>query len=201
MRTRLILCIALSFAACRGQAQLLDSIELETAYIYTSLEEALKEPYKVYRLHLNKKKLTVFPPEIFLFENLQDLDLSKNRLTELPDSLGKLKKLQILNVSGNNLELLPKSVGELTNLKKFYANKNKLTALPAHIGNLTGLRVLDLWSNEIGYFPEDMKNMKSLRKLDLRNILINDETQSKLREWLPNTKIYMDPDCKCTGGG
>lgn len=200
-RFRFLMVMLLLSAVTRMEAQLLDSVELETAYIYTSLEEALKEPYKVYRLHLNKKKLEKFPEEIFQFSNLQDLDLSKNKLEELPDSLGKLRKLQVLNVSSNNLEVFPKSLGDLTNLKKLFANKNKLISLPAQIGNLTQLRLLDLWSNEIAYFPEDMKHMKSLRKLDLRNILINDEQQKKLREWLPNTKIYMDPDCKCTGGG
>lgn len=194
------LIITLLFTAIGSRAQLLDSVELATAPIYTSLEEALKEPYKVYRLHLNKKKLEKFPEGIFLLPNLQELDLSKNRLTELHDSLGKLSRLQILNVSGNDLEVFPKSIGQLQNLKKLLANKNKLISLPSQIGDLTQLRILDLWSNDIAHFPEHMKNMKSLRKLDLRNILINDETQNKLREWLPHTRIFMDPDCKCTGG-
>ena len=183
-----------------GHAQLLDSVQLETAYIYTSMEEALKEPYKVYRLHLKKQKLDSVPAAIFTFPNLQELDLSKNKLSALPDNIGELGRLQVLNISGNNIEQLPHSIGDLKNLRKLYANKNKLTSLPARIGDLSNLRMMDLWSNEISYFPEDLSKLKSLRKLDLRNILINDATQNKLREWLPNTKIFMDPDCKCAGG-
>ncbi len=200
MKNRLIIAICFLLAGGTACGQLLDSVALETAYVFTSLEEALKEPYKVYRLHLKKQKLETFPEEIFQFPNLQDLDLSKNKIVDLPAKLGDLKKLQLLNLSGNNIEVLPHSIGELRELKKLYINKNKLIALPAQIGDLTQLRILDLWSNEISYFPEDMKKMKSLKKLDLRNILISEEQQNKLKEWLPNTKIFMDPDCKCTGG-
>jgi len=197
MRKIFIAMLLLPFCA---QSQLLDSIQLETAYVYTSMEEALKEPYKVYRLHLRKQKLDSIPAEVFSLPNLQELDVSKNKISALPDNIGELQRLQILNISGNNIEQLPHSIGDLKELKKLFANKNKLASLPARIGDLSNLRMMDLWSNEISYFPEDLSKLKSLRKLDLRNILINDATQNKLREWLPNTKIFMDPDCKCAGG-
>lgn len=192
-----IIFIALLSLGGFSKAQLLDSTALETAYIFTSLEEALKDPLKVYRLHLVKMKMDSLPGSLLAFKNLQDLDVSKNRLTELPEFLGQLTNLQVLTVNGNDLESLPKSIGNLVHLRKLYANKNNITALPASIGELQQLRILDLWSNEITYFPDDLGKLKNLRKLDLRNILISDEIQKRLKELLPNTKIFMDPDCKC----
>ena len=62
---------------------LLDSMQLEEAYSYIDLEEALKHPEMVVRLELRKKKLKEFPKEIFMFKNLQYLDVSKNQIKEL----------------------------------------------------------------------------------------------------------------------
>src|SRR5687768_4849869 len=95
------------FVPGKARAQLLDSLMLAQSAIFESMEEALKDPEKVYRLHLKKQKLTSFPMDILKLVNLQELDLSKNKLTEIPEEIGSLSKLQILNLSKNQLELLP----------------------------------------------------------------------------------------------
>ena len=61
-----------------SQTVLLDSLTLDTMRAYTSLEEALKNPEKVIKLELRRKKLKSFPMEILKFPNLQYLDLTKN---------------------------------------------------------------------------------------------------------------------------
>jgi len=179
--------------------KLLDSLVLAQSPIYESLEEALKEPEKVYRLHLKKQKLTEFPKDILKLTNLQELDLTKNKLKEIPEEISQLTNLQTLNLSKNQLELLPSSIGQLKNLKVLIVNQNELVGLPNTIGDLENLKYLDLWSNNISYWPEQLANLKNLKTMDLRVIMINTEKQNYIQSLLPNTKIYFSPDCKCGG--
>lgn len=181
-----------------AQTKLLDSLALENAYSFTSIEEAMQNPELVIRLELRKKKLKQIPPEVFKFTNLQYLDLSKNKIQELPDSIGLLTNLQHLILSKNELQELNPKIGNLKNLHTLEANNNELTALPLDIGKLEKLRYLDLWSNEIGRFPEEMKKLKSLKTMDLRVIMIPDAEQHRIQSMLPHTKIYFSPDCKCS---
>lgn len=179
------------------QAQLLDSLTLDTLTAFTSLSEAMKYPDKVIKLELRKKKLKEFPKEIFLFKNLQYLDLSKNSIKELPANIDSLKYLQILILSKNELETLPKEIGGLKMLQYLNVNQNELVSLPPQIGSLTNLKNLDLWSNNVDTFPSEIKYLKKLLVLDLRVILIPDAEQQRLQDLLPKTKIYFSPYCKC----
>ena len=70
---------------------------------YTSLEEALENKDKVYKLDLSSNQLTSFPESIGNLSNLQELMLSNNQLTSLPESIGDLSNLQWLFLSDNNL--------------------------------------------------------------------------------------------------
>ena len=179
---------------------LLDSASLLASPVYDNLEEALKNSDKVYRLDLRKKKLKIFPKEILQLKKLQELNLSKNQLKELPGELGTLTNLQVLNVSGNKLQYLPDSIGELKNLKKFVGSRNSLIAIPKRIGDLHNLEVLDLWENDLSVFPEELSKLKKLRWVDLRVILIDDNVQERIRQLLPNTKIFFSPSCHCVTG-
>lgn len=176
---------------------LLDSMQLEEAYSYLDLEEAVKHPEMVIRLELRKKKLKEFPKEIFMFKNLQYLDLSRNQLTELPDSIYKLTQLQYLDVSRNKLSSFPKEIGKVSNLVYLHANNNDLLGLPPQIGNLERLRIIDLWSNDLSDFPESLGRLKELTVLDIRAIMINVDTIRQLKKWMPNVDIKYDPPCNC----
>lgn len=193
----------LFFFAGKTQAQvvkypLLDSITLDTMAGYTDLAAAMKEPEKVIKLVLRKQKLQAFPKEIWSFPNLQYLDLSKNQISEFPDSLGQLKNLQVIHLSKNKIESLPRDIGELTNLVVLEINQNELTMLPPQIGKLKKLQYLDLWSNNISIFPDELKEIQdNLKVMDLRVILINYDTQDRIRKLLPKTTIYFSPPCHC----
>ena len=176
---------------------LLDSSQLEEAYSYLDLTEAMKFPERVIRLELRKQKLKEFPKEIFMFKNLQYLDISKNQIKELPDSIYKLTQLQYLNVSRNKLSSLPKEIGKMSNLVFLHANNNTLLGLPPQIGNLERLRVIDLWSNELSDFPESLSKLKELNTFDVRAIMMNAETIKQLKKWMPNVDIKYDPPCNC----
>lgn len=181
-------------------SQSFDSTAFVNTFVFTSLEEAIINPDMVYRLRLKNKKLRIFPEEILQFKNLRELDLRKNRLKKLPEKVGLLTNLWILNLSGNKLENLPDSIGELINLKKLIVSRNNLVSLPKRIGNLENLETLDLWDNNLSIFPDELGKLSKLKWMDLRSILMNDEQQQRLRELLPNTKIFFSPSCHCVTG-
>lgn len=198
-----ILLFIFAIGAGKMQAQnalypLLDSTALDTMAGYTDLVAAMKEPEKVVKLVLRKQKLKAFPKEIWSFPNLQYLDLSKNQIADFPDTLGQLKSLQVLHLSKNKIESIPRDLGELTNLVILDMNQNELIMLPPQIGKLKKLQYLDLWSNNISSFPEELKDIQdNLKVLDLRVILINYDTQDRIRKLLPKTTIYFSPPCHC----
>jgi Leucine-rich repeat (LRR) protein len=192
-----ILLILFSGSKLLSQNQLLDSLTLDTLTGFTSIAEAMKNPDKVIKLELRRKKLKEFPKEIFQFKNLQYLDLSKNSIVEIPPAISELKDLQILILSKNEIESLPKEIGDLKALQYLNLNQNELSSLPPQIGGLTNLKNLDLWSNNIDKYPAEMKNLKNLELLDVRVILIPDAEQERLQSLLPKTKIYFSPYCKC----
>jgi Leucine-rich repeat (LRR) protein len=195
--TIVLLFFVFSLQKISAQTQLLDSLTLDTLKAYTSLEAALKNPDKVIKLELRKKKLKEFPREIFKLTNLQYLDLSKNSIKEIPAEINQLKNLQYFAISKNDLDKLPAQIGDLKNLQILNANQNNITVLPPEIGNLSNLKNLDLWSNNIDKFPNELKNLKSLLVLDLRVIMIPDKEQDRVQGLLPNTKVYFSPYCKC----
>jgi len=179
-------------------AQLLSKERLAAQKVYTSINDALVNPEKVYRLDLTKQKLKAVPMEVFKLYNLQELILAKNKLQELPPEIGTLTNLEKLNLEKNDLTVLPPAIGNLTNLKELIVNRNEIYKLPPEIGNLVNLVKLDMWSNEIDEFPEEINKLKdTLKYLDLRVILINLDKQKKIIELLPNTYIYFNKSCNC----
>jgi Leucine-rich repeat (LRR) protein len=199
---RLLFLLLISFSAQAQQqaAALLDSLTLDTMAGFTDLNEALKQPDKVLKLVLRKEKLDSFPEAIWQFKNLQYLDLSRNNIREIPDSISRLKNLQVLHLSRNQIEYMPRTIGDLSELRILEVNQNELYVLPPQIGKLQKLEVLDLWNNNISVFPDELKQISgNLKVLDLRTILINRETQDRVKAMLPNTKVYFSPPCKCNG--
>ncbi|MBL0330482.1 MAG: leucine-rich repeat domain-containing protein [Bacteroidetes bacterium] len=197
LKKRLIVLLVFISTGAFSQTVLLDSLTLDTLKAFTSLEDALKNPEKVIKLELRRKKLKSFPMEILKFPNLQYLDLTKNDIKELPAEIAQLKNLQYFSISKNGLEEFPPEIGQLTNLFYLNANQNELTSIPATIGKLIKLKNLDLWSNNIDRFPDELKDLRSLLVLDLRVILIPDAQQSNIQAMLPRAKVYFSPYCKC----
>lgn len=189
--------LILSFSFKTANAQLLDSLSLDTMQGFTSIQEAMKNPDAVIKLVLRKQHLKSFPKEILQFKNLQYLDISKNSIAELSDSIYLLSNLQYFSCSKTGLKVLPKEIGKLSNLLYLNCNQNDLEALPPQIGNLEKLEILDLWSNNFNEYPSTLSGLKSLKVLDLRNILISDEVQTNITNMLPRAKVYMSPSCKC----
>ncbi len=181
-----------------AHAQLLDTLALDTAKTYFSLEAALKNPDRVYKLKLNKKKLTEFPQEILQLKNLNYLEVEKNKIKEIPNEIGQLQYLQHVSFSKNKIATFPKGLCELKHLKNLILNQNEIDGLPKEIGQLTALERLDMWSNDLGDFPDELGELKeTLKWMDLRVILISFDEQKRIHELLPKSKIYIDPACNC----
>lgn len=179
-------------------AQLLDSIAIDTVPTY-SLQKALKQdPLKVYKLSLKKMKLTELPPEIYNFKNLQVLDVKKNKLKKFPKKIVQFKYLQELDISTNKIQIVTKELGELVHLKKFIASTNKIVSIPPEIKNLKKLTFLDLWGNDIGSLPYEISELKNtLQEIDMRVILMSNAEHKKIKGLLPNTKIRFSKSCDC----
>lgn len=198
MKNLLLLFILFTGISVSAQETLLDSLALATYDEFTDMDSARRDPDKVVKLSLRKKKYKDFPMQILKFKNLQYLDISKNSIKELPDSIIKLKNLQYLIVSKNGLEALPNTIGGLKNLKYLNVNQNEIGRLPYSFGDLENLEIADLWSNNLEYFPETLKKLSKLKTMDLRNILIPQIHQDNIQSMLPNTIIYFSPACKCS---
>ena len=185
------------FALNYSNAQLLDSIAIDTVKTFTSLESALKHPEQVYKLKLQKEGLTKFPMEILQFKNLQVLDLSKNKIEEIPEEIEQLGNLTSISFSKNRLVSIPPSIGKLVHLKVLVLNQNEIDSIPNEIGNLVHLVYLDMWSNNLSYFPKELRKLVALKEFDLRHIQMNQKEQDYISSLLPKTKIHFSPTCNC----
>lgn len=175
-----------------------ESEEDERDIVYTSLEEAMKNPEKVYRLKLSKEKLEKFPVEIFKMTNLVELDLSRNKITEIPEEISALKNLEEINLSRNRITIIPAAFYSLNKLKRIHLSMNSIeTILPA-IRYLASVEYIDFWSNPLGKFPDELSELKTLKELDLREVDINDREQKRISEMLPQAKIHFSQSCNCS---
>jgi Leucine-rich repeat (LRR) protein len=113
---------------------------------YLSIEEALKQPDKVYRINLSNQKFKMPSDSVWaLFQNLEYLNLGNDHIKNIPKGFGNLKKLKVLDLSGNDFKLLPESLSELENLEEIFLNDEKYMDLENSlliIKNLPKLRIL-----------------------------------------------------------
>jgi Leucine-rich repeat (LRR) protein len=178
-------------------AQLLSQTELDSTQEFYSLASALKNPDKVFRLQLSKKKLKTVPEEIRQFKNLNALDLGRNKLKELPAWMGELKYMQEFHAPKNKLREMPAVVCKWKHLKRLDLHQNEITGLIGCMGGLKELTSLDLWSNELEDFPDGVSGMKALKFMDLRVIQFDQTEMERIAELFPRTKIFFSQPCNC----
>jgi Leucine-rich repeat (LRR) protein len=153
-------------------SQTLDS--LKNYKEYTKLEEALKEPDKVFRLNLNNQSFTEFPKGLSKFSNLEYLSLRNDHLTSLSPEIGSLKKLKVLDLGGNDFSVLPKDFTKLQNLEELYLDNDKNLDIQQDIevlGKLPKLKILHLENDGIDKLPSNINKLEHLEQLYLTNNL------------------------------
>jgi len=179
----------------------IDSSEIKKNY--TNIDEALKNPEKVYRLDLSNQNVNI-PNEVWLkFINLEFLSFRNDHLKEIPNEIGLLKNLKILDLSGNDFKELPKSLSGLFNLEELFLNdetnfklkksidvisllpelrilhleNDRLKKLPKNIWKLRHLETLYLKNNNFREIPIQLKSLNQLKYLDLQHNKIKLDTQ------------------------
>lgn len=173
---------------------------------YTSIEEALKNPEKVYNLNLSNQNNVVVPKEAWAkFTNLETLSFKNDHLKEIPQEIGDLPNLKVLDLSGNDFTALPHSLRKLNHLEELYLNEEKnlflnpnnqvlnlplnlkilhlenddLKKLPTEIYELKKLEQLFLNDNNFNEIPKEMNSLKKLKQLDFHNNKIPQQLQQQ----------------------
>lgn len=187
----------LLLCATPAAAQLLSQAELDTVREHYSLESALKDPARVYRLQLTGKKLKELPEGIRQLTNLNALDLGRNKLRELPEWLGELPHMQEFRAPRNKLRQVPAAVCKWKHLKRLDLHQNEIEGLPACMGDLKEVVSLDLWSNDLAEFPDELKGMTGVRFIDLRVIQFDEKEQQQITDLFPKAKIFFSQPCNC----
>lgn len=137
---------------------------------FTSLQEALKNPEKVYKLNLSNQQINLTNAEWAKFINLEKLTLKNDHLLELPVGIVNLKKIKYLDISGNDFKTLPKEFSALVNLEELYLNNEKNIDLPATLSILTQLpklKSLHLEEDNLTILPSEILKFKNLENLYL----------------------------------
>jgi leucine-rich repeat protein SHOC2 len=160
---------------------LLSDKQLKKEKPFTSLDQALMNPSKVFIL-----------------------DLSGQSLDSLPNSIGQLKNLQVLKLGNKIKSTTPRSVirhskrigGGIMHLDRGsgrYVDYNHLTKLPETIKNLTKLQIIILSYNNIDHVPFELSQLKNLKYVSLIGCydLMNKEKELKeLKLKLPINCIF-----------
>ena len=162
---------------------------------FNDLNEALKNPDKVYRLNLSGQHFKEFPKGLSQFKNLEYLSLRNDHLTTLSPEIGTLSKLKVLDLGENDFKLLPKNFTNLKNLEELFLDNDKnldvgqdleilsklpklrilhldndgIKTLPQSIRKLAHLDSLYLSKNLFRVVPPEVKNLKNLKFLDLNH--------------------------------
>ncbi|MDZ7605279.1 MAG: leucine-rich repeat domain-containing protein [Cyclobacteriaceae bacterium] len=147
-----------------------DSIQMKKEIV--SLEEALNNPEKVYRLNLSNQNIQI-PDTIWSkFTNLQFLSLKNDHLKQIPNGIGNLKNLQVLDLSGNDFKVLPSTFSRLSKLEELFLNDEKNFQFEKNItilSNLPSLRFLHLENDGLKRLPKSFYNLNQIQSLYLND--------------------------------
>lgn len=136
--------------------------------IYYSLDNALLNSQKVYKLDLSNQQIKELPNEIKTLENLTELILRSNELSDLPKTIKNLKNLKLLDLYDNNFRIISKEVTKINSLNLLYLNKNDVIKIRRSIKRLINLKEFDL----------------------IYNPNLSDKKIKKIERLLPNCKVY-----------
>lgn len=146
------------------------SQNIETEKVYTNIDDALKNPEKVYKLNLSNQEVNLSNEQWKLFINLEYLNLKNDGLKQIPKEISNLKRLKVLDLSGNEFKELPSEFSNLYNLEELYLNdeKNlKLTETLNVLAKLPNLKSLHLENDNLEELPNEINKLKSLESLYL----------------------------------
>jgi Leucine-rich repeat (LRR) protein len=178
----------------------------------TSLPRSLSCLPWLRSLYLSNNSLTSLPSTVFELAELETLSIGDNELEELPEAIGDLVALDDLSLYDNRLRALPRSmarlplkflhlgdhgwaeppavVSEIRTLETLWIASRALERLPAEIVTLPRLRALMLWHSNVSEVPAELFEATNLRELRISANPLPEGTIEKLKEALPDCKIY-----------
>lgn len=157
--------------------------------LYKNLKSALAEPSEVRFLKLTLETSEI-PPELFFFENLEELYL-EGAATHFPKLGSPWKQLRVLSLklpkfdgglaqffqmsSLENLKVIDTPLKGLTlplghvgsRLIFLTLKNNGLRELPEEISMLSTLKELSLLGNELSHLPHSFSELRNLKRLNL----------------------------------
>lgn len=140
-------------------------------------------------------RMSVLPPSITVWSQLQSLNASDNLLEKLPSEIAELVQLKKLILSNNRLSILPDEVSEL-NLSELKCDSNGLLGLPDFDGNLAAtLEELDLSGNRLHRLPETIGSLRMITRIMLQqNQIIELPLQPRSSEGLSRLQYVNAAD-------
>jgi hypothetical protein len=159
---------------------------------FTSLSEAIANPFAVEKLVLHRQKLDRIPAEIFSFTNLEELVLDGNQISSVPPEISNLKNLKLLSLQYNQLKMLPAEIGTLKNLEELRLRRNQLDSLPKEIGSLKNLMFLYIGKNNLKELPDELGLLENLIELDIAQSGVMLEVPSSMQNSQRLEKLYID---------
>lgn len=142
---------------------------------------------RTFFIDASNQSLTTIPPEIFDFEELEEVHLENNQIEEIPRGIQHLKNVRILYLNKNKLRKLCPELGTLSSLEGLDLSDNPLlsSSLPVLRG-LRGLRELRLYHTDLAEIPVDL--CKLLHHLELLG-LDGNHLKSLPKEVVNHTKL------------
>ena len=137
---------------------------------FTTLNDALKSPEKVFRLNLSNQDISISSEQWLRFINLEYLNLMNDHLKEIPIAITKIKSLKTIDLSGNDFTNLPEEFSNLINLEEIYLNNEKNMNLPrtlSILAKLPMLKSLHLENDNLSKLPSEILSFKNLENLYL----------------------------------
>ncbi len=171
--------------------KLLNDNDLSKKELFFSIEKALENKNKCYRLCLGGQSIVELNEDINQLSLLQDLNISQNEISTLPEKFGNLLNLTELNLSGNKIVRFPTSMTNLKNLKSLNISSMEnpdWENIFLIIQNLTSLEVLDISYNQLPFHLFD-RLPKSIKKIYITECNLNDEQVDILRKKFENIEI------------
>jgi len=128
--------------------------------------------------------------------SVNSLDCSGLKWDSLPAALFKFVWLD-LKVGKNTLDHFPLVLCQLPSLAYLSLERNELRILPDQMSSLTQLQTLDLYGNAIEQVGEGIFLLPDLRVLNIEGVMYGTIFAKQLLARLPQTKVLIDPPCKC----
>jgi len=119
-----------------------------------------------------KNQVIVLPHELFMLNEIRELNFYRNLISVIPPDIKFLRHLQNLNLGSNKLTTIPVELGQLMALEELDLNNNKITTIPVDLCRCKALKDVKLFRNEISELPGEIGQLENLTKFDCSHNLI-----------------------------